>query len=167
MVSSIMLIFARSVLLRPLWLFLPRTDPLGTGCSRNVPFCAGLCGFYWVPSEPYKFIRFGTINVTKPYESICFADIHGPTPYKVIGVRWAFISQTPVVGIFLMPASGSLCAEPTLCKKDRFCAKVYRYLYRNIHMQTYIYIFINIHIYMRIYIRIHFIYVHLFLFLMF
>ena len=37
------------------------------------------------------------MDVTKPYEFIWFGDIHGPKPYKFIGFRWAFISQTPVV----------------------------------------------------------------------
>ncbi len=34
--------------------------------------------------------------VTKPYKVIWFGDIHGPKPYKFVGFRWAFISQTPV-----------------------------------------------------------------------
>ncbi len=37
------------------------------------------------------------MDVTKPYEFIGFGDTHGPKPYEFIGIRWAFISQTPVV----------------------------------------------------------------------
>ena len=36
------------------------------------------------------------MDVTKPYKFIGFGDIHGPKPYEFIGLRWAFISQTPV-----------------------------------------------------------------------
>ncbi len=36
------------------------------------------------------------MDVTKPYEFIWFGDVHGPKPYEFIGLRWAFISQTPV-----------------------------------------------------------------------
>jgi hypothetical protein len=36
------------------------------------------------------------MDVTKTYEFIWFGDIHGPKPYKFIGLRWAFVSQTPV-----------------------------------------------------------------------
>ncbi len=37
------------------------------------------------------------MDVTEPYKSIWFGDSQGPTPYKSIGLRWAFISQTPVL----------------------------------------------------------------------
>ena len=37
------------------------------------------------------------MDLTKPYKSIWFGDIHGPKPYKFIGFRWAFTSQTPVM----------------------------------------------------------------------
>ncbi len=40
---------------------------------------------------------FGAVDVAKPYNLTWFGDIHGPTPYKFIGFRWAVISQTPVV----------------------------------------------------------------------
>jgi hypothetical protein len=36
------------------------------------------------------------MDVTKPYKCVWFGDIHGPEPYGFIGLRWAFISQTPV-----------------------------------------------------------------------
>jgi hypothetical protein len=36
------------------------------------------------------------MDVTKPYKFIWFGDVHGPNPYKFIGFRWAFISQTPL-----------------------------------------------------------------------
>jgi hypothetical protein len=40
---------------------------------------------------------FGAIDVTKPYEFMWFGDLHGSKPYKSIGFRGAFISQTPVL----------------------------------------------------------------------
>ncbi len=46
------------------------------------------------PSNPYAFIGFGAMDVTK---FVCFGDLHNPKPYRFIGSRWAFISQTPVV----------------------------------------------------------------------
>ncbi len=49
------------------------------------------------PSQPYEFIGLGAMDVTKPYKFIWFGDIHGPEPYTFIGLRWAFISQTPVL----------------------------------------------------------------------
>ncbi len=36
------------------------------------------------------------MDVTNPYEFRWCGDIHGAKPYKIIGFRWAFISQTPV-----------------------------------------------------------------------
>ncbi len=48
-------------------------------------------------SKPYEFTGFGAMDVTKPYEFTWFSDIPGRKPYKFIGLRWAFISQTPVV----------------------------------------------------------------------
>ncbi len=38
------------------------------------------------------------MDVTNQYNFTWFGDIHGPKPYKFIGFRWAFISQTPVAG---------------------------------------------------------------------
>jgi hypothetical protein len=46
------------------------------------------------------------MDVTKPYKNIWFGDIHGPKPYKFIGLRWAFISQRPVW--YFNQASGDL-----------------------------------------------------------
>jgi hypothetical protein len=37
------------------------------------------------------------MDVTKPYKFIWSGDVHGTKPYKLLGSRWAFISQTPVV----------------------------------------------------------------------
>ncbi len=37
------------------------------------------------------------MGVTKPYKYKWSGDIHGPTPYKLEGFRWAFIPQTPQV----------------------------------------------------------------------
>ena len=39
----------------------------------------------------------GAMYVTKPYKFIWFGDIHGPKPYKFKELRWALISQTPVL----------------------------------------------------------------------
>ncbi len=36
------------------------------------------------------------MDFTKPYRFRWFGDTHGPKPYKVIGFRWAFKSQTPI-----------------------------------------------------------------------
>ncbi len=44
------------------------------------------------------------MDVTKPYKFIWFGDIHGPNPYESIGLRWALISQTPLV-----PDIGYVC----------------------------------------------------------
>ncbi len=49
------------------------------------------------PSKLCELIGFGVMGVTKPYRFIWFGDIHGPKPYYIMGLRWAFISQTPVV----------------------------------------------------------------------
>ncbi len=35
--------------------------------------------------NPYKFIGIGDIHGPKPYKFIGFGDIHGPKPYKFIG----------------------------------------------------------------------------------
>ncbi len=48
-------------------------------------------------AQPYEFIGFGAMDVTKPYQFIWFGDLHGAKPYEFIGFRWALISQTPVV----------------------------------------------------------------------
>ncbi len=42
------------------------------------------------------------MDLTKPYKSIWFGNIHGPKLFKFIRFRWAFISLTPVV---LLPYS--------------------------------------------------------------
>ncbi len=47
------------------------------------------------------------MDLTKPYKFISFGDIHGPKPYQFMGVRWAFISQTPVLN-----EDSSLAAPP-------------------------------------------------------
>ncbi len=39
------------------------------------------------------------MDATKPYEFIWYGDVHGPIPYKFIGLRWALLSQTPVAGL--------------------------------------------------------------------
>ncbi len=49
------------------------------------------------PSEPYEFIGFGTIFFAKPCACIWFGGTHGPKSYKLIGFRWALISQTLVL----------------------------------------------------------------------
>ncbi len=36
------------------------------------------------------------MHVTKPSELLWLGDLNGPKPYKFIGFRWAFMSQTPV-----------------------------------------------------------------------
>ncbi len=36
------------------------------------------------------------MDVTSPYKFIWSGDIHGPKPYKLVRLRCAFISQTPV-----------------------------------------------------------------------
>ncbi len=46
--------------------------------------------------HPTNLVGTGAIDVAKPYKIIWFGDIHGPILYKFIGLRWAFISQTPV-----------------------------------------------------------------------
>ncbi len=38
---------------------------------------------------------FGSTDVTKPCKFAWLGDIYGPEPYKLIGFRLAFISQTP------------------------------------------------------------------------
>ncbi len=48
------------------------------------------------PSKPKNFIGFGAMDVTESCEFIWFGDIHGTKPYKFMGFRWAFVSQTPV-----------------------------------------------------------------------
>ncbi len=37
------------------------------------------------------------IYVTKPYKFMWFGGIHGPKPYKFIGLRWVLILQIPVM----------------------------------------------------------------------
>ncbi len=49
------------------------------------------------PSQPYEFIGFGAMDVTKLHIYMWFGEIHGPNPYEFIWFRWAFISQTPVL----------------------------------------------------------------------
>ncbi len=48
-----------------------------------------------VAANPYEFIGFGAMDVTKPYKFIRVGDIHGPEAYEFIWFRWALISQTP------------------------------------------------------------------------
>ncbi len=48
----------------------------------------------------YEFIGLGAIDVTKPFRFTLLGGVTGPQPYKFIGVsmvRWASISQTPVL----------------------------------------------------------------------
>ncbi len=49
------------------------------------------------PSKPHEFIGFGVMDATKPKTNMGFGDIHGPKRYECMGLRWEFISQTPVV----------------------------------------------------------------------
>ncbi len=51
--------------------------------SKSQPgqVCAAGC------PNPYEFLGFGGMHVTKPYKSIWFGDIHGPKPYIFIGIR--------------------------------------------------------------------------------
>ncbi len=49
------------------------------------------------PSSPYEFIGLGAMDFTKTNKFKLVGDIHGLKPYKFIGFRWAFISQTPVL----------------------------------------------------------------------
>ncbi len=55
------------------------------------------CGFMWLGAmdvtKPYEVIGFGAMDVTKPCGFIWFGDIHGPEPYTCIGLRWALISH--------------------------------------------------------------------------
>ncbi len=37
------------------------------------------------------------MDVARHKKNIRFRDIHGPKPYKLIGFRWALLSQMPVV----------------------------------------------------------------------
>ncbi len=48
------------------------------------------------------------MDVTKPYQLLGIRDIHGPKLYELIGLRWAFISQPPVVGLGLTIRLGQL-----------------------------------------------------------
>ncbi len=45
-------------------------------------------------SKLYDFFGLGPSKVTEPDK---FGDTHGPKPNKIIGFRWAFISQIPVL----------------------------------------------------------------------
>ncbi len=49
------------------------------------------------PSTPYEFLGSGAMDVTNSWKFLCFGDIHGPKPYKFTRLRWALISQTPVL----------------------------------------------------------------------
>ncbi len=66
------------------------------------------------PSEPYEFIGFGAMDVTKPDTFVWFGDIHGLKPYKSIRFRWAFISQTPVVPLRIFGFWMSVEVDPPL-----------------------------------------------------
>jgi hypothetical protein len=70
-----------------------------TGGARPTPADPGTLGRSIVlpVPEPYEFIGFGAMDVTKPSKFTWFGDLHGLKAYKFIGLRWAFISQTPVV----------------------------------------------------------------------
>ncbi len=82
------------------------------------------------------------MDVTKPYRFIWLGVVHSPKPYKFIGFRWAFISQTPVFikedglgltdvdeesghqaqapqGAHTMTAGSGALAAPTLCARGR------------------------------------------------
>ncbi len=72
------------------------------------------------PSEPYKFIGFGAMEVTKPYKFIWFGDIDGTKPYEFIRFLWAFISQTPVVQGF---GPQSKQHAPCVCRNMRSARK--------------------------------------------
>ncbi len=63
---------------------------------------------------------FGAMDVTKPHEFTWFGDTHGPKPYKCIGLRWAFISQTPVV----LPEDSAVRAPPLLSPGGCFSENV-------------------------------------------
>ena len=54
------------------------------------------------------------MDVTKPYEIKGFGSVHGPKPYKFIGCRWAFISQTPVVFKLAPPGPSYADSYPML-----------------------------------------------------
>ncbi len=57
---------------------------------------------------PGVFIGYGAMDVTKLYKSIGFGGTHGPKPYKCIGIRWAVISQKPVVSAKkIRPSTGN------------------------------------------------------------
>ncbi len=47
-------------------------------------------------AEPYAFMVFGVIVVTKPYEFIWFGDIHGPNPYEFTRSRATIMSHTGI-----------------------------------------------------------------------
>ena len=58
-------------------------DPPNT--SKGDPGMSYRCLRNTRPSEPYTFIGFGALDVTRPYEFIGFGDIHGPKPYEFTG----------------------------------------------------------------------------------
>ncbi len=60
------------------------------------------------------YVGLGATDVTKPSKFIGLGDIHGPNPMNFIGLRWAFILQTPVStcsahGAVLSAASRAEC----------------------------------------------------------
>ncbi len=64
---------------------------------------------------------FGAMNVAKPYKIIRSGDIHGPEPYKFIGLRWAFIPPADTgntrfgnmaIGYLRAAARGATSGEP-------------------------------------------------------
>ncbi len=69
-----------------LWKMAVRTllpgPPGGGGGRANV----------WADSASTANPREAAERQQKPCKFIWFGDIHGPTPYKFIGFRWAFIS---------------------------------------------------------------------------
>jgi hypothetical protein len=65
---------------------------------------------------PYEFIGFGSADVSTPYESTWFGDIHGPKLHEFMGSRAAITSHMPVAYLFV--ETGKVGSKPRLARRD-------------------------------------------------